>query len=791
MSQAGIAAPKGRGKKKVSGERGFGAPVSELTPAERATAITGYDLRSRIEALIAGVTGKTIKTVFYGSGAWTTKGILAVPSIPQLHMFTRQEAMVLLGYTAHEISHQLETDFDIISSIFADVDKPTKEEKQLKEWWNAIEDYRIEKISKREYPGFPIYIGAVRHHTAQGFVDRVKEGKIPADMLSNPYRIGAVGLTWVGAKLNGYPTTAHDAALDSLDPTLGLWLRSLSPRLALVEKVEDSLNLAKELLEELAAASTGQQGDQGDQGDQDQNDRGQQGQQGQGQQGPSGQSDADEGDSSAQSEGASEDNQASDPSREDASDANGDDSQDAGGNGEENPSADTDSAPSEDEQGRGSDDGEDQSDDREDSRGDQSKEEDSYSEDDEGSGDPDGSAQDHSDDGEQDQSGAADQSQGQGQGQDKSDAEDAAEEGSAGSTTQSGGEDSGEQDSSSGQDADASESDVDGQESGEDSPSGSKNRKSPSGGNNVPVPRATPEQSEADAEESDLSIDEILDILSKMATQLDNAETSIDEQVGGVESEVVRRSQQKYAALKRNLGSPAARTAGVVRRLLISQQKTRTRRNLEEGRLDLKRLVPIVSGSPNVYYQKSQRKDVNSAVYILLDNSGSMGGEPLTICQKTAIVLDAAISGTDTDLEIAGFTGSSWKPTIYRYRRFGQRGQAAAASLGSMDEVSLGGTPAAIPILEAHKRLREHKAPRKILIVVSDGGAEDNERARQAHDIAVVTGCIVLGLGIGPWGGAIAGWCDNHQVIEDIAELPNALAGIVQNALITNRRKAA
>ena len=174
-----------------------------------------------------------------------------------------------------------------------------------------------------------------------------------------------------------------------------------------------------------------------------------------------------------------------------------------------------------------------------------------------------------------------------------------------------------------------------------------------------------------------------------------------------------------------------------------------------------------------------------------MDNSISMRGNPIEVCQKAAIVLDSAISGTGTDLEITGFTGSDCNPVIYQYRRFGQRSQAAAASLGAMTDVSMGGTPVSVPILEAHRHLMAHKAPRKIMIIISDGAASDPQRAKEAHDVAVATGCIVFGIGIGPQGMAIGHWCANCQVIQDIEELPTALSTIVQHAMTNKMRKAA
>tara|TARA_B100000929_G_scaffold90447_1_gene70911 strand:+ start:881 stop:3247 length:2367 start_codon:yes stop_codon:yes gene_type:complete len=769
------------GGKVTAIKRTFGSRPEDLSPKERQTAITGYDLRQRIEALVAAVTGKKIKTTFHGSGACTGDDMMILPSIPQTHLFVRSEAMTLLGYAAHEISHQLETDFDMIVTIFADINKPTKEEIQLKEWWNAIEDYRIEKLTRREFPGFPIYIGATRHFTADRFVASAKEGHFSPEDLANPYRLGAVGLTWVGAILNGYPTKAHEEALGLLGNDLEQWLRDISPRLAKVETKDEALQLAKDLLAELAQNKKDEDQDQsqnssGDQSDQKNDKQQQSSQQGDG---SDSESDGAQGDPSSSGEKSSSDESGSNDEPKEGENASQENGDETDSNSSEEDKADESSGgdnDAEDAQGK------DESSQDDGASASQDSEEDTSDTD---------SAEGSGSDDEEDQPSGSDESSKEGD-----DTESKSEAGSQNQETDgnaTSNEDNAESEDGEGKDENNSSqeqsdaSDDANSQQGQDSSQPASQK----GGEQAPAPRTTSDQAQAEPEQSDLSIEDILEALSQIAGALDNAETTIENDIVGTEREVVQRSQKKYAQVKRTVGSSAARTSGVVRRLLLSKNQTRTRRNLEQGKLDLKRLVPIANGSPNIYFEKSNRKDVNSAVSILLDNSSSMSGEPILICQKAAVVLDSAINGTGTDLEISGFTGSPHNPVIYQYRRFGQRGQAAAASLGSMDEVPMGGTPVAVPILEAHRRLMAHKAPRKIMVVISDGAASDAQKAKEAHDVAIATGCMVFGIGIGSHGGYIANWCENHQVITDIDQLPSALSTIVQTALNTRTRKAA
>ena len=775
----------------------FGSPIAELSPRDRKTAITGYELRHQIEALVAGIAAKKIRHVYSGTGAWTSPDVMCLPTLPQLLMFRQNEVHILLGYGAHEICHQLESDFEIIKTIFADIENPTKEEIRLKHWWNAIEDYRIEKITKTDYPGFARWINALREHSTQRFLDDVQAGRIKAEDLANPYRYGALALTWLGGILNLYPTRTHEQALKCLSPELEDWVRSLDARMMAVQSTTDALDLARELLDELdqnneevQQLSTQSNNDNAETSDDTSEDSQSQssssGADDEAQDGSEPESDATDGQNADESTG---DNDAGEEGTDDdADDAEGDNQNaengatdhndlDHGGNGEGS-----------DVEDESEELGEDCS---ENSAGDQSDNQD---------GDDASSDHDRSDSGED-----ADSSSGEAGEEDKSSPQ---SEDQSGSAAESGDGDEAAQDSQgSGEDdgSDAADQNGQSQSCGTNASNGQPQGQNSQSSTPSSAPQTSKEQREAESDETDLNIDDLMEELAKKTEAEDQVEADCREAAPEAPTSEandnddpeanlneqrrinVQRVQREYAEVKRTIGSAAARSAGVVRRLLMSQDKVKHRQFREEGNLDLSRLVPIVNGHKDVYRDRKVTRAVNSAVSILLDLSYSMGAQRRELCQKASIALDAAITGTSTDLEITGFTGSVYDPWIYQFRRFGQKGQAAAASLGNIMNIRQGGTPVALPLLDAHRRLEAHPAPRKIMIVISDGAAQDWQRARQAHDLLVARGTAVLAIGIET--DIIKQWADNYHVIDSVDELPTALTGLVQN--LFNTRKAA
>lgn len=782
----------------------LGRKPSEMTPEERRTAITGYELRHRIEALVQGITSKALQHVYTGTGAATGHDIMILPRLPATYLFSRREVDVILGYTAHEISHQLRTDFDLLTTLFADINKPTAKELQVKEWWNAIEDYRIEKVVRTEYPGFPLIIEATRDHTTRRFCNNVEEGHYSAADLANPFRLGAVALTWIGGKMNGYKTKAHEDALALIDPQLRLWLEAWSNDMAAVTTCVEARDLAIRIVDALEQAQQGAPGGKGQSGnttdqkqDQTSGDTDAAGEDaGNGPSKGSGDGDSSEetpADSSSTAESSEDESEPSEAEDQDAggdAPGEGDQGQDASANGAESApepeiEADAENA-SADGGSQGANTG---------AQTDPSGEEE---------GAPEGGADEQETSSQKDESGSTDDATGSSHC--SSDPTSSLESSKSGDQP---GEASGADGATSDEDAGTS---APGE--GTPAPQGDENKGSASassqeqGGadqaqkgqagqrteDNLPHLDVPANAESAEPENADLSIEEIMDAIEQAIEQLGDEAASIEVDMpmnkGAVEARSDREAMEQrvigeqgaaaYAAARQQLGAAAARSAAILRRVLQAQKKTRIRRGREDGDLDMSRLVPIALGASDVYTERQNRRQVNTAVSLLLDNSGSMGGHNLEVCQKAAIILDNVLKTNKTAFEATGYTSRAGGVVIYRYRNFNDSDVQAARALGSIPFVPLGSTPTGVPVLDAWRRLRVRPEPRKIMIIVTDGGADDPQLARQAHDIAVMQGCTVFGIAIGV-ADYMQEWCDNVVSISDAHELPEALTQLVKD----------
>jgi cobaltochelatase CobT len=112
-----------------------------------------------------------------------------------------------------------------------------------------------------------------------------------------------------------------------------------------------------------------------------------------------------------------------------------------------------------------------------------------------------------------------------------------------------------------------------------------------------------------------------------------------------------------------HLQGVVARLANRLQRRLMAQQNRAWEFDLEEGMLDPARLSRIIV-DPMHPLSFKREKDTNfrdTVVTLLLDNSGSMRGRPITVAATCADILARTLERCGVKVEILGFTTRAWK----------------------------------------------------------------------------------------------------------------------------------
>ena len=127
-------------------------------------------------------------------------------------------------------------------------------------------------------------------------------------------------------------------------------------------------------------------------------------------------------------------------------------------------------------------------------------------------------------------------------------------------------------------------------------------------------------------------------------------------------SEIVKLRKQLDKQTSK-LDSTITILANKLQRKLLAKQKRWWEFDLEEGVLDSGKLARvIVSPENSLSYKKEAEEDFkDTVVTLLIDNSGSMRGRPITIAAISADILAKTLERCGVKVEVLGFTTKTWK----------------------------------------------------------------------------------------------------------------------------------
>ena len=217
------------------------------------------------------------------------------------------------------------------------------------------------------------------------------------------------------------------------------------------------------------------------------------------------------------------------------------------------------------------------------------------------------------------------------------------------------------------------------------------------------------------------------------------------------ESDELERLRSYLDKQLAHLQGIVARLANRLQRKLMAQQNRAWEFDLEEGILDPARLSRVVTDPfhPLSFMHEKQATFRDTVVTLLLDNSGSMRGHPITVAATCADILARTLERCVVKVEILGFTTRAWKGGQSReawlaagkpanpgrlndlrhiiYKSADAPWRRARKNLGLMMREGLLKENIDGEALDwAHKRLLGRTEQRKILMMISDGAPVDD-----------------------------------------------------------------
>ena len=274
------------------------------------------------------------------------------------------------------------------------------------------------------------------------------------------------------------------------------------------------------------------------------------------------------------------------------------------------------------------------------------------------------------------------------------------------------------------------------------------------------------------------------------------------------------------------LKGAVGRLANKLQRRLQAQQNRSWEFDLEEGTLDAGRLARVVA-NPTTPLSFKVEKDTefrDTVVTLLLDNSGSMRGRPISIAAICADVLARTLERCNVKVEILGFTTRAWKGGQAReawlndgrpaqpgrlndlrhiiYKSADAPWRRTRDHLGLMMKEGLLKENIDGEALEwAHRRMLARHEARKILMVISDGAPVDdstlsvnpaNYLEKHLRDVIAMVekrrAVELLAIGIGH---DVTRYYDRAVTITDVDQLAGAMTEQLAALFDSDPRKRA
>lgn len=751
------------------------------------------ELREVISKLVPMLVGRKIKVTQEGSKAYVVTDVVTrkpkrvnIPMVPD--NAEPDFIAAVQGFIDHEVAHCLFTDWDELLRVVGDPNSSDYNEK-LASLANIVEDTMIERRIVEVFPGARWNLERLHSH----FIVKIAKPAL-ASVKGDPVKEFERLIVPMTRALAGH--VAFEEFMDRegywQHPVVDAVMRALGPenvaRFKKIKSTAEAIELAREL-EKILFPPQQQQQQQGGAGGQ------QQQQQGKSQDKPDKKAGAGNGTGErdhSESEG-DEDGEGSDAQSGQSG------SKGKKGGGKKAKADDKDNADAENEAGDGSGDS------------DESGEQDQ-----EGASGKDGEGEDGSDAGDDEADGQNDgKAGGQNDGNESENAQDAGDGSDDDAEDEDGqgdgsGEEEGEEDEDDGARGKAKNEVVN--DGGQADPGELIDNSEGSGGGgvgNVAVKKTVFDFADVDLKDADLSRQIAIRLSEQAKKQLENSDYNVfSRDYDRIETLQVPNTMNPrwITQIEEQCLQMVGKMQKDIERMMAAMSRTVRVPGLRSGRLHAPSLHRLRVNDDRVFSRKHEHKSKETAVTLLIDNSGSMQGKKIELAMTAGYALASTLERVGMASEVIGFTTGCGDRNYYAlrsavqedggfyhrfmpivmpiYKEFDERiNSVVKARIAYMAYAQLGmvANIDGESLEYAAIRLMKRREPRKVILVLSDGAPSGAQNAG-AHLKKVAADLNKMGIdcvAIGIQDDSVRHFYDRYVVLKDARELP----GLVMNEL--------
>jgi cobalamin biosynthesis protein CobT len=238
-----------------------------------------------------------------------------------------------------------------------------------------------------------------------------------------------------------------------------------------------------------------------------------------------------------------------------------------------------------------------------------------------------------------------------------------------------------------------------------------------------------------------------------------------------------------------------------VRKLIQVRSRVQTQYGTKKGKLDQSRLSRICFDAPGfnerVFKTRIENKTLDAAITVLVDMSGSMGGDKVYNALASTKLVNEVCSTLNIPLEILGFTdvndfGKASDPLMFIYKNFSdfKVSNDSLEEYFSMSSNYMEGNPDGENILWAYDRLVKRKEKKRILIVMSDGSPA---ASRGMRGISTFTHKVIEEIekaklvdiyGLGLCSDSVKDYYKSHSIVNEPQNIPSKLIELIERKIL-------
>lgn len=275
-----------------------------------------------------------------------------------------------------------------------------------------------------------------------------------------------------------------------------------------------------------------------------------------------------------------------------------------------------------------------------------------------------------------------------------------------------------------------------------------------------------------------------------------------------------KASGSDYDQLKSRVSSHVLVMKSKLRRAISSLEQRNWDFARETGQVDSKRLVQAYLGAQNTYKRRIDREELDTAVHMLVDLSGSMSGQKMNTAALSAIAFAECFEGTSVNYQISGFNNTNIGDgysgmqklceearglyhraealNIFKFKSFNDKLFNAKGSISTLYEAAGGNNSDQCALMWAYDQLKKQPQKRKILLVFSDGApavltvGRPNLRIplKEAIDWIETSGVECIGIGIHH---DVSSLYKNNAQVSDLSDLSGVMFNKLTNILLKRR----